>query len=406
MPTGYSRLSPFPWRRQVPVEGEPGATRTEWTTVPLEEAPTGEGRITAPEGVASFTRALPEATAAWVAGKNAERAAEEARLNTRAAALARGEMLAADEAARARRFAEMDLQRLAPQLAALLKLNPALLVRSGAAREPIGEFSRARVAAEREADGRGLTGEARESFIADAMARYRQQQATGTVLGGYAGPAQAARVSTAGKSAAAGERGRSDVRLEPPPSSAGGGTPTGKSRAEQEAFDTGRGKERAETAQQTVQDSIKAGLNLTRLLSDIENDPDIDTYGFSGRRWFEEGRDILSGATLGAVQPSAKYIQFRQRLRQAALTAFDFGGKQLTQTEKAFVLATVPSGEERTPQELRTVLAELKKRVTYLTTVQAKLANLPRDQYETEIAKELERFGRARNFNPATGELE
>ena len=74
--------------------------------------------------------------------------------------------------------------------------------------------------------------------------------------------------------------------------------------SQRKAFEAKRGSERAETTQQTVQDNIKAGLNVVRLLDDLERDPGLEKYAYSGRRWTEEARDFLAGATRGTVQSS------------------------------------------------------------------------------------------------------
>lgn len=82
-------------------------------------------------------------------------------------------------------------------------------------RDPLGEYSRERMAAEKEADDLGLTGQSKASHIETRMAKYRQAQSTATTLGGYSGPGQAARVETAGKAGEEGAAGRIRGELRP-----------------------------------------------------------------------------------------------------------------------------------------------------------------------------------------------
>lgn len=249
----------------------------------------------------------------------------------------------------------------------------------GTTREALGEFSVAAARAKALGQAQGLQGPALDTFIRDQMAGYRGALATASGAGS--------------------EAGKLGVRLGPSEAVGGPGAKPGVSAAQAAAYETKRGGELAETAPQTLQDSIKAGLNLHRLLGEIEADPNLEKYAYSGSRYVEEGRDVLAGLTGGLIKQNSAYITWRQKLRQAALTAFDFGGKQLTQTEKAFVLATVPSGQERTPQEVKSVIRELRARVLYLTNIQSKLASLPREQYEQAVAKELANFSQTLHFD-------
>lgn len=221
-------------------------------------------------------------------------------------------------------------------------------------RKSLGERGQEYARAEMLGKAQGLTGPALSAFIGDHMAEYYKKQAVAQA-GAPLAPAP----------------GQPDKTI--------AGAIAGE-------------KTMAGAAPVEIQTKVAAGGNLLRLLDDLENDPGLDKYAFSGQRIVSEGRDMLSGLTLGKIQSDPAYIGFRQKLRQAALTAFDFGGKQLTETEKAFVLATVPSGEERTPTELRTNIAEMKKRLHLVMSLQGKLAGLSKADYETAVAEEIDKY--------------
>lgn len=326
----------------------------------------------------------------------------------------------------------MNLEKVAPTTAAAIAPQPEnrlavsftpgsktpfrFTTRPAGGQEPTGEFSRATRRAEEAASRFGLTGDERDGFIQGYMERYRGGMAYTTgqqgTVGRNVGPALQAQGNAAFLRGYQSAMGRTEAELAEPgappppapgsqvPTPAGGPpattaplAPTGMSSAQRKAYESKRGSERAETTQQTVQDNIKSGLNVVRLLDDLERDPGLNAYSYSGRRFAEEGRDFLSGVTAGTISPNQDYVRFRQKLRTAALQAFDFGGKQLTETEKSFVLATVPSGVERTPQEMRSKITELNKRIRFITNVQARLASLPREQYGAAVEQEIAKYG-------------
>ena len=147
-----------------------------------------------------------------------------------------------------------------------------------------------------------------------------------------------------------------------------------------------------------AQNKIAAGLNVVRNMNQFleTHGKAIERYGSSVSMASAEGRDILAGWTKGAVPADERYINFRQKLREIELLAFDYGGKQLTDTEKAFVLAAVPSQNwlagARTPQELRSRLEHTRQRFEYLTQVQGRYVALTRGQYEAAVGADLAQF--------------
>jgi hypothetical protein len=64
----------------------------------------------------------------------------------------------------------------------------------------------------------------------------------------------------------------------------------------------------------------------------------------------------------------------------------------LTETEKEFVLQTVPDGSERTPTELRAKVAGLRERRELLLGVWQKFANVPAGQYDAEVNKSISEY--------------
>lgn len=163
--------------------------------------------------------------------------------------------------------------------------------------------------------------------------------------------------------------------------------------AEKKAFLSARGTAGGTKPSEETKRQVSAGLNVARMLDELTQGDGIEKYGFSGRRALEEGRDILSGATLGAIKPSKEYSDFRQILRQIELGAFDFGGKQLTQTEKDFVMAALPSTWQRTPVAMRAAIKEFSERIRYMTGLWSKFASLSGAEYENLVKSELSKYG-------------
>lgn len=162
--------------------------------------------------------------------------------------------------------------------------------------------------------------------------------------------------------------------------------------AEKKAFLSARGTAGGSKPTEETKRQVAAGLNVARMLDDLSNSTDIDKYGYAGQRAFEEGRDIAAGYTLGKIKASPEYIKFRQILRQLELGAFDFGGKQLTQTEKDFVMAALPSSWQRNPESMRAAIKEFSNRVKYMTGLWSKFASLSGAEYDNLVATEMAKY--------------
>jgi len=398
---------PNRWEAQVNEprpQGEPGVEGPQYHT-------TGTATYDAPEGwrpgggtfsrtspeaearIADYTQYLTKENAAWQMQKRAEEAKQRADLQASTEQQGKTDRL---EWLRSNLNRFVEAKQMTPK-DAMGMLNSYLMntervdatgTRAATPRVPLGADSgQIWAMTQKKMAETGLPEYEARLMVEDEYREMLGGRAGARVSGTLTPELIAAKTVEAFSKARGGAQGTAAGQLDPAP-----GQP-GVSNVEATAFNRQRGATRAETAQQTVQDSIKAGLNVVRMLDELEKDPNLNAFSYSGRRGYEEGRDVLSGLTLGAISQNPDYISFRQRLRQVSLTAFDFGGKQLTQTEKAFVLANVPSGEERTPQELRAKIADFRARVDFLTRTQARLAALPRGEYESVIAQELSRYG-------------
>jgi hypothetical protein len=162
--------------------------------------------------------------------------------------------------------------------------------------------------------------------------------------------------------------------------------------AEKKSFLQSRGTASGGVASGTIQDSIKAGMNTVRMLDELSKDPRIDKYGYTVDRMKNKGLNFMSGLTRGLIKENPEYQDYRALTDVLRLMVFDFGGKQLTETEKSFVMAAVPSGDESTPSELRAKIRRTQERIKYLTTAQSRLANLPRAEYERAVSQELGKY--------------
>jgi hypothetical protein len=189
--------------------------------------------------------------------------------------------------------------------------------------------------------------------------------------------------------------------------------PPGMSQGQAAAFRRTRGTESAQNIPQQLVTDTAATLLVNKQLAAIETSPVLTTYGWSQQQWRSGLRDWVSGATKGIVPNDPEFIKFRQQLRNIRLQAFDFGGKQLTNTEKEFVLQTVPDGSENTPVELRDKIKGLRERREVLLNVWQQFANTPTVQYDMMVNKAIreyltqERPGvTKRNFNSQKGGLE
>jgi len=258
--------------------------------------------------------------------------------------------------------------------------------------EAVGGRSSFQQDAMREADRLGLTGDAKRDFVLKKVEEYQRRigqaggfgTATGTGLG------------------------RQQVEMGPPgttpqlPGTTPGGTvPTvqtppdvppevAKTWAGTRAFLAARGAKVGGMASAETQQILGGMANAVRLIEDLEKNPNIDKYGYKGRRAWEGVKDVAAGFGVGSPNPD--FIDFRQNIRQQALSAFDYGGKQLTQTEKDFVLAAIPSGQENTPYEIRRKLTDMRNRLVYIAEVRSRLAGTPVANLEGIIGQELLRY--------------